>query len=97
MAGGDVSRPRGKLATALIGEVWPSISETGLEQLATDQAGKQQSYNGLGEQLNNDMLHQPQLIRGHAGDSRLGLLTAMRDHAYAGAGSAHSPPMIALA
>ena len=85
LAVGDVPRPTGPAAQLLLATAWPGMSESGLDDLASEQAALAGAANDYGDQVMRDMTHQRELLKGHAGDAHQALMGKLRDHAYAAA------------
>ena len=79
---GDVPRPTGAAAEAIIGANWPSVSECAIEEVATEHQGLADQLNELGQLTGHDRTTQMELLRGAAGDAHYTYLTKMVGHDF---------------
>lgn len=79
---GDVPRPTGAAAEAIIAANWPSVSESAIEEIATEHAGLANQLNELGQVTSSDRTTQSELLRGAAGDAHYNYLTKMMGHDF---------------
>jgi len=79
---GDIQRPPGAAAEMAIGEYWPDISETSIQDVAEEQRAAATRFSTYGETLHQKVTNSPDLLEGQSGIARVQRLKKMRNHAY---------------
>lgn len=79
---GDLQRPPGVAAEMAIGEYWPDISETAIQDVADEQRAAATRFSTYGETLHQKVTKSPDLLEGQSGIARVQRLKKMRNHAY---------------
>ncbi|WP_131815118.1 hypothetical protein [Mycolicibacterium holsaticum] len=65
-----------------IGEYWPDISETAIQDVAEEQRAAATRFSTYGETLHQKVTKSPDLLEGQSGIARVQRLKKMRNHAY---------------
>ena len=79
---GDVPRPTGAAAEAIIGANWPAISESAIDEVADTHEAQANRFNTVGDATRQDRDTQAELLKGKAGDAHYQSMTGLMKHDF---------------